>query len=597
MSKEKSSEIKLKSLFVGLVLALIVWGYFLTSIDGLDSIQYRKWTNCIESGELVAHSANTISVGGVDFFQWTPSLACMSYWLKYVGCSDPIFAFSLICKSIFVFNFWAAMDKLFPSSTRNLGCLLLLCSTEVTYYLRTSGIECVSIMLVGVLSLQIARLLKSEPINWQVSLGCAFLLLVVKSYLSIYALPVIVFGLTDAYKESLNQFLFRFGQGIIFFLIGLCLIGTHNQLMTGSFFDSPYTFGNEEFKSLDLANPSYFWNVMFDSFHGLLAVAPTTILGIGIMIWLPVRFGFAKDWRPFGIWSCCLFAVFINVWVNSCWYYWWMSNQSYGMRGLAMVGVPSLFALLVGFETLNRRARIGALVLLVLCSSWTFTSLTQGPTGYVDWRTLIVAQGKEWLYLFQSSGSLQIFLFCSIVLLFIPSVRKSLRHSKFIDWVCLYHLLLVLVYIGETFQSDLLVEIEYTIFFGLLFVASLAFFVFQSDEKLCAKQIESYCRHMNLFILLLCACTVFFFVVLFANIKTNQSSNARVASFQERDVISMIHTCRSSPRLDLRQLGRRVSRFFEQQVGKPLIPDVEVDPLSSHESILWMRKSGLDKFR
>ncbi len=589
-----NSNEKLVRLASGIFVALVCWAYLATSIDGVDARLYRAWENVISSGKLKLGDKQTVTASGFSFFQWTPNVACMGYWISFLGV-DILFGLSLVCKCIFLFNCWRAFDALFTKTSSQFGLLFLLVSTPTGYYLRTSGTEVVALACTSVLLFQATRLLESKKTNWSITFSCGFLLFVSKSYLAVYALPVLAITLWDS-KSSL-QFWMRCILGFLFLIMAIILNGQHNQLMTGNFFQSPYRFGDEQFESLNLANPAFVTNILFDSYHGLLSTSPASFLGLLALIFLCLRNAVLRNWRLFAVWFLTIVAVFVNVWVNGCWYYWSMGELSFGMRGLVLVSLPSTVALLTLYDSASTKTRTVLQFCFSCCAVWSIAQLTQGPTSYYDWISLTTGQMQEIFYLINNAR----YLIFTILILLVPVliVRKSRRllfHFVGTHGMVLFFLVLFSWYIVETFQVELFYKIENAIFLGAIFVLCAFLMVFAAAGQIEPAQLDKLCHRLNWMVVALMFSSLSVAIVLFSRVELDLQSNKRIKWFQERDLLVMVSSFRNSPREDLMQMADRAMAFFERNVGK-----VDVIPnssgLHSHDQIVWARRSGKARFR
>lgn len=411
---------------------------------GADYGAYQAWTGAGAIADIHALGASLpVSVQGVPFSHWAPTsgLVAVPAWhlAAYFNLTDRALLWTgALCISCFWLSLWQALRLVSSPAWATFGCLLAAVATPLGYYSLSISSEAVYLLPVGVLAQQFASGLRGKRMQTGPVAASTCLLLLLRPYLAVYAWPCIAVLLLarPSWRERLAA------STVIGLSIGVAAwpITTTHFWMTGNYFRSPYYFGDELFHSVDKSCP-YWSQVLFDTFHGLLPNHP--FVGLGCIALCVVAIQNLRTRQPAQIgWLVSVAAVSVHIYIQGCWYYWWMAEVSFGMRGLVPMAVPVVMA----FVHLGRRMQVAAqsqglvfkgvyqvsVAAALLMSLWSWLLWQQGPMDYVDWSALIDGQylrlrtwtDPELLAIVAASGAAVCFALMQVH----ASILGSLRH-------------------------------------------------------------------------------------------------------------------------------------------------------------------------
>lgn len=413
-------------------LAVILCGGFLLALAvfqserGVDHRFYLWWTNAALAADLEQLGAELPrSVRGVPFLHWQagPGLLAVPVGLLarlFRAEAWSLHITGLLCAATFWWTYWHAQRLLTDSRRAWFGCLLSAVATPLGYYSLSISSEALALLPLGVLVLQTARGLRGESTSVLAVAAAAALLIAIRSYLGVYAWPAMYLAVRQASRRGpgpLTATLLLFAAAIA---LAVWQIGVVHDWMTGSPWRSPYQFGDADFSSWDPRSP-HWRSILFDTFHGLFPTHPALVLAFAAVIIgivrAPVAHGAAtsmssnegqsslsggssRDERL--VWCITAIAIGVHIYIQGCWYYWWLAENSFGMRGLTMAAVPSMMALVcclpsreIGADTDGKGLRVlnaGLSTLLVACALWSWLLWQQGPMDYLDWSRMMEGQ-------------------------------------------------------------------------------------------------------------------------------------------------------------------------------------------------------------
>ncbi|GEM_PF-2309994 len=317
-----------------------------TSSPGADFDQYSAWLKPILNSDISQLPGKYLSPQGIPYYQWSPGPGGIlaigeRVFGGFLKGKDASYAINLIGTLIFI---WM-MSLLFNHLTKGylplviFGLSILFLGTHAGFYSHSVSSESLSYPFLAVLIFMLV-----VPRNWTwddlliTGISCG-MLVGIRSHLLIYVAPGILVTVYKALKVWERPLRFNRLFGVFLLIIPFifkCLeILWLNRWMTGSILKSPYNFGMDDFKSLDLFHPEFF-AVLFHPWHGLLIYHP--LYGIGFLaVVLGIYFN-KEEKRVFFILTAMV--LFLNLYICASWYGWWFGNGSFGMRGMAPAAIP-----------------------------------------------------------------------------------------------------------------------------------------------------------------------------------------------------------------------------------------------------------------
>jgi hypothetical protein len=194
--------------------------------------------------------------------------------------------------------------------------------------------------------------------------------------------------------------------------------------MTGVWYRSPYSFGDDQFKSLDLTRLHWF-EILLHPLHGALIYHPLILLGLVRQIHLSRA---APTRREQITWLCWVAASAVTFLFHAGWYCWWMGlGVTFGMRGLLVPSYISILALwrwhyLRGVSQPAQPSDSNGIIDAFTCGAliWSWWLLIQGPTDYFSWSGLLGGQLHAFASWFKDLGPLRLLVAWWLMNLLIP---------------------------------------------------------------------------------------------------------------------------------------------------------------------------------
>ncbi|MBI1248206.1 hypothetical protein GC197_10245 [bacterium] len=388
---EKSDQATFSRVFPAVVFAFAILCFLGSLQEGVDSLYYQYWANTTYEGRILWDSGGYVSPTGIPPYQWSSGpglLLAPFYFALFPFHFDPIWVVA-IAGAFYTACFWtlfyASLREAFDDKLALLGVLIAFVATPLGYYSRSISSESLSLFPAGILLYQTVLIWKrKENVNWWAIGSATYLLLIIRPYLGVYAWPVLLVGW---FQESGAGRLRSLAISTVFIGVALLQIGTANYWITGNPWRSPYSYGDDEFRSLDFAHPRYIDNVLFDSLHGEIPIHPLVGIGlVALFIWT-IQQARQKQWSSVGLGALSLIAVAINVWFQGS-YYWWCSTYGFGLRGLYLMGIPASIVV-VGMLHHAQKWQVLASVVVGVCSGWSFLAMMQGPADYLTWHDFL----------------------------------------------------------------------------------------------------------------------------------------------------------------------------------------------------------------
>jgi len=256
-----------------------------------------------------------------------------------------------------------------------LGISLLLVATNTGYYITLLGAELFALALVTAAIWLAWTPTKIRHLHLAGLSALAALLMTVRPQSTIMVLPALVLGvLRWSQGRRISQLPKALLYGGLPLPLGVLIVFQFHYWMTGDGMSSPYSFGNHQFKSVDLS-ARYLGLVLFDPKAGLLSCTPFIALGLCASLLHALNRRADVPHRAFHL--VCLLAGLAQIWVISGFYGWSGGYWTFGSRHLnllAIYGVISVVHLLAS-EEISEDAKLAFFAIALACEVYTATLL------------------------------------------------------------------------------------------------------------------------------------------------------------------------------------------------------------------------------
>jgi hypothetical protein len=392
--------------FVGLLL--------INSGGGADFSRYLDWSQVARSGDIFMLPGDYQSPMGVPITQWSHG---PGFIFAIGGIALPekrayAGAGALFMGCLAMIAFWWAMAKLLLIASDGsgawaaFGLAAAFMGAGFGFYSDRYSSESLSFAYLALLAYWLVSKREFRKGDLIV-IGClSGTLVLIRPYLAIFALVGFIILAFRLYwfariKENVKQAssrihlkrmpLIKLGIACIPFLLGCLQVLLTNRWMTGSIVRSPYDFGGNGFKSMDLANP-HLAATLIHPWHGLLTYHP--LYAIAFIATIIMIFKKSTPWNERFQYAVVTLAFLGLLYIQSCWYCWWLGTETFGMRGLAISGV-GLIPIMIRFLTrgsVKRWIIYGFFGSIVISCIWSGFLMWQGYSQFMTYSELWAAQ-------------------------------------------------------------------------------------------------------------------------------------------------------------------------------------------------------------
>jgi len=537
------------------LLVILIAMCCMTGFKGPDHAGYWFWASAACDGDI--HWLGTPPDMSIPLYRLSagPGLLISPFmWVSRFAAieSEAGLVAGIVCVVVFWINFYAGLKDLSDRATAITGCLVALVATPIGYYSCAVSSETYSLLPAGVLFRQATILLRGQPVNLPLVSLMTSILVMFRPYSGVYAWPVLIPAFVIATRRGRRSCLLAAATIAVPLILAVTQVGIVHNWMTGDWRVSPYSFSGAGFQSLDPSCP-YLWNVLGDTFKGLLPTHPLMGVGFVVLVGICVREIKLGNAREASVWGLAAVAIAANCYVQGCWYYWWMGSVTFGMRGLTLAGI---FVVAAGCRAsvLFRASRQSSLrsmppIVVSGCVFWSWLLLVQGPMEYHEWSSLL-------------SGQVQILLFWItdrwlLLAVSLATAAALLRAGKDADFN-------VTGVIAGALAISWLANRHEFVTPPLLVVYGLALAVV-STLRMFLHRVSST-HHTVLAALLLTSMLGFFCRLAIPTQRLIQPVTPSEASLFPADVISAYQTLLAVPRFDGQR--RKLEAFLHEKLGK-----------------------------
>lgn len=537
---------------------------------GLDAEKYLRWTDAGLAGDIEQLAGSQArSTNGIPFFHWSagPGLLFAPFVAaaRAVGLSHYVAVKT--AGFLFAAGFWATFFRaarflcgrrraVFVTATTFLA-------TPLGYYSRTISSETLSLLPIGLLAVEACRGYRGLTVRPAVVGVAAGLLLLVRPYLAVYAAPAGVAFLLNAKPRAAT---FRgFAAMAAPVIVGLIQVMTVHIWMTGDPLRSPYAFGDEGFRSLDLIGAPHVDSVLFDIGFGVVPLHPLVGFGAILLAWGGIVSAI-RGRRRAAIAFAAFLAVAVNVWFQGSYYYWWLSPTSFGMRGLLLAAVPATLA----FAAWSRRTPDPlAAAVASACGLWGFSALMQGPIHYGNVADFLEGQFRQLADVATGPGGAQVLVGTLLA-------ATVLGPKKPTGLITAFFAGLIWAYAASRGDG----KIYAPLCLGLAAIAAATRF----RPRITSRVIPA---------LPAVGAAAAFAVALALFVRLAASTETRATEgfvdFLEQDVRAAAHYLINNPRPELREQAAPIAAFLERRTGVDIAPDEEPGPPITYDLLESVR--------
>lgn len=389
---------------MGFVLLLLA-----AATPGPDFVSYMDWARAANTTSFDRVHTRTISPLNVPVNTWAHGTGFVFSSGRAVARFVGGFAVArvlggprssaLVVGGVVSLVFWAAMlSIIWIASSRDpvltvFGAGIAFIGTHAGYYSHVHASESVAMAAVAVL---VWLALKDENSNLADALTAGLMaafLITIKSYLAMYAVPPLVLIARREWlrRKSPRRVVFMALLVAVPGIVATLQVGFVNRWMTGSYLRSPYVFGDEGFRSFDLADPAVL-ATMLSPWHGWFTYHPLSVIALLCVVVLALG---APSLERRVLWGAFGLLIAGHFYFQASWVVWWLGQATFGSRGMAPACAVLVAALVTTLQMARKRNSTAFAVLSTACgvaSLWSFLLLMQGVTSFYSYRALLSAQ-------------------------------------------------------------------------------------------------------------------------------------------------------------------------------------------------------------
>ena len=220
------------------------------------------------------------------------------------------------------------------------------------------------------------------------------ILISVRPYMGVYVLigvAVAVYRMQKNRPKGNSKYVTHVALICLPIAIAIAQVLIVNRWMTGSFFHSPYDFGEGDFKSFDFAYP-HLSTILFHPWHGMLIYHPLYVIAFFALVLRVLNKKLPAPERLLML--SLVIAIVTHYYIQASWYCWWLGLGTFGMRGMGITAVILVPVLIRFISELSSRSFINYFLLTLIAASclWSFALMWQGNTQFMTYHDLFTAQ-------------------------------------------------------------------------------------------------------------------------------------------------------------------------------------------------------------
>lgn len=388
-----------------IAISLVLSSFFALLWDnargGADFGWYVAWMNAALSGDIFAIPGDISSPVGVPLTQWSngPGFIFSLGALPFVKGINPEKAALFVGWISTILLWWAIFNliRLVVPGDKDwtiFGIAISFLGTHLGYYSDAYSSESLSFAILAVLIYWLVIHQKWQLFDSSLIGILGGFLIMVRPHLGLYVLIAMAIAVYRVQKNGRKR---TFQKGIHLTLIGLPIVIVVaqvlivNRWMTGSLFQSPYTFGDGDFKSFDFTHP-HLSAILFHPWHGLFIYHP--LYGIAFLALVLRALNKKLPGSERLLMSALIIVIIAHYYLQASWYCWWLGLGTFGMRGMGVTAVILVPILMKFISEIYPRRLIYFFLLTLITASclWSFALLWQGETQFMTYHQLVTAQ-------------------------------------------------------------------------------------------------------------------------------------------------------------------------------------------------------------
>jgi hypothetical protein len=354
---------------------------FLCCVEGPDYGRYGEWAEALLRGSAASISSDTVSPSGMPVSHWAhgTGVVLSILHLLYPSFFSPWLSARCVGVALFLISslsLWGVLDAIeLEHRLKLLVYSLFLAGTNFGYYfIHLSSQVVTSTVIMSLCWLVLTKKRNNFFSAIAVSVGSC-ILITSRPQAVLALIPILgVFAWRELQKRNLSQCALFLGVVGIGFSVGLLQVVQVNQWMTGSWFHSPLSFGDETFQSLGLPSFAVAVKILLSYRHGVGILIFTPLLGLAFFASLGLSFrkSLAAEWRLFFGLSCIVNVA--NLAIISGWFG-WSGEESFGARYFIPSALLLFLALPVTLKEAGERSTAVSVLVLSLFAIPTIVAL------------------------------------------------------------------------------------------------------------------------------------------------------------------------------------------------------------------------------
>lgn len=406
------------------LVAILALVSFATSQQGSDLGNYRTMSTAVQAQDLELLAGEVAglelrAVTGVPYRHWSfgPPLFIATFesvinWFNLPFDTEQLIA--IVCVTSFWSLVFMGLQKISDTILAVAGTAISFVGTELGFYSCYNALELMTLLPAGALFYEACKSLVGERSNTLVIGTATGMLLMFRPYLGAYAWAAMALALAHSIASCDSRCIKIKDWAFLCLpiLLALWQIGTVNFWMTGDLWQSPYSFGDEQFRSFDTRSP-HLVSVLFSPFHGAFVYCPLVGFGTVFNLLLLLQAISRRELRGSLFWGLSLSAIICNYYFAGCWYIWWMCGW-FGNRNIYIAGLFASAATIMLMQKTNGKVRLLIAAITIGSTAWTFLLLQRGAQSYCNFTTMLAGLEFDFKYWF-SPGNIAVLIFSAVL--------------------------------------------------------------------------------------------------------------------------------------------------------------------------------------